>query len=225
MIPNERVLAPAAPLLEGAMLTRAKDFGGAAKAYRTAFDRAPGTATATRLVAALKRAGQPKQAIELLREWSEKNPDDAVVRSLYAAELQQTGEKESAAANYEALLEANASNVIALNNLAWLYHERGDDRALDFARRAYELRPERPEILDTYGWLLVRSGKLQQGLGLLREAAQAAPAHPEIVFHYASALAYAGDRSEAADQLQKLLAGSAEFEGRDRAEALLRRLR
>ena len=41
-----------------------------------------------------------------------------------------------------------------LNNLAWLYDQKGDtEKALGHARRAYELSPKRPEIADTLGWL------------------------------------------------------------------------
>ena len=85
--------------------------------------------------------------------------------------------------------------------------------------------PDRPEVSDTYGWLLVQSGKLQQGLGILREAAEAAPEHAEINYHYATALADAGRNDEAAARLEKLLAGSGDSPDRDRAARLLERLR
>ena len=39
---------------------------------------------------------------------------------------------------------------MALNNLAWLYFERGDNRAVDYARRAFEGASKRAEIMDTF---------------------------------------------------------------------------
>jgi Flp pilus assembly protein TadD len=36
-----------------------------------------------------------------------------------------------------------------LNNLAWLYDQKGNrEKALGYARRAYELSPKQPEIAD-----------------------------------------------------------------------------
>jgi Flp pilus assembly protein TadD len=74
-----------------------------------------------------------------------------------------------------------------LNNLAWLYDARGDARAVPLAKRAYDLLPERAEIADTYGWLLARFGKIEQGISLLDTAAKGAPKNGDIRYHQAAA--------------------------------------
>ena len=63
-----------------------------------------------------------------------------------------------------------------LNNLAWLYDQKGDtEKALSHARRAYELSPKRPEIADTLGWLLIRQGDTAAAMPLLEQALEGSP--------------------------------------------------
>ena len=63
---------------------------------------------------------------------------DAVARVTLASDQHQSGSKETAIHAYEKVLETQPGSVLALNNLAWLYYERDDPRALDLAKRAYE---------------------------------------------------------------------------------------
>jgi Flp pilus assembly protein TadD len=59
-------------------------------------------------------------------------------------------------------------------------------------------------IADTYGWLLVEQGQVGQGIEILRKAAAAPAATPEIRYHLAAALARDGQRDSARDMLQKI---------------------
>ena len=113
-----------------------------------------------------------------------------------------------------------------LNNLAYLYTEAGDPRAVETARRAMELAPENAQVLDTYGWALVRSGKAQEGSGELEKAAKADSSNqdPAIRYHLAVALAQTGDKSRAQDLLSSLLHSPATFPERADAEALQKKL-
>ena len=123
--------------------------------------------------------------------------------------------------HYQTVLETDPRNVVALNNLAWLYYQRGDERFLGLAKEAYDLMPQRPEVMDTYGWLLVESGQVERGLELINRAHEAAPANRDIGYHRAAALHRAGDRSRARRLLEDLLADGAAFSERDAAKALL----
>ncbi len=84
-----------------------------------------------------------------------------------------------------------------MNNLAWLYYLQKDARALATARQAYQASPRAPQIADTYGWLLVESGNVTDGLKSLHGALLASPGQPELVYHYAVALARSGDHAHA----------------------------
>ena len=70
-----------------------------------------------------------------------------------------------------------------LNNLAWSYYLEKDPRAEQIAKKAYELAPNSPAILDTYGWILVESGKVSEGISYLERAANLAEGNTEIQQH------------------------------------------
>jgi tetratricopeptide (TPR) repeat protein len=109
--------------------------------------------------------------------------------------------------------------------LAWIYSERGDARAIEFATRAYEAKPDDPSIADTLGWLHVRGGDAAAGLPMLQQAIRGYPNHPEIRYHLAVALADSGDRRQALDMLEALLMGNEEFANRADALDLVAKLR
>ena len=113
-----------------------------------------------------------------------------------------------------------------LNNLAWLYFEKGDARAKELAREAYAVAPEQAEILDTYGWILLeQGGDVAKALDLLAKAHAKYPTNAEIAYHLAQAQVKAGHPAQARSTLQGLLSGNPDFPQREEAEALLRRLK
>jgi predicted Zn-dependent protease len=109
-----------------------------------------------------------------------------------------------AATALERVLAQDARNVAALNNLAWAYQEAGDSRASDTARKLLALAPGEVASLDTAGWILVSSGKAQEGVAILRDALTRAPQAPGIRYHLAAGLARLGKDSEAAALLEGL---------------------
>ena len=90
---------------------------------------------------------------------------------------------------YRNAIARNAKNPASLNNLALLYQEAGDERALATAEQAFQLAPGHPIVLDTYGWLLVNNGQQEKGIGLLEQAAALAPSSKEIAEHLQQAKA------------------------------------
>lgn len=156
----------------------------------------------------------------MLDEWLTTNPDDAGVRMVKATADLEEGKTETAVANYEKVLESAPESIVALNNLAWLYSEQDDPRALDYAKRAHELAPARAEISDTYGWILFRAGKTEQALDLLQKAFAADAKNADIRFHLASALAATGDKQQALKHLDAILSDDSSFPSRDEATEL-----
>jgi Flp pilus assembly protein TadD len=121
------------------------------------------------------------------------------------------------------VLVKQPQNPVARNNLAWLYHLKGDDRARVLAQRAWLLAPS-PHIADTLGWILTSQGEAVAALPLLRQAARELPSEPAVQYHLAVALSEAGIQDEAITILRPLVAGSATFEQKDDATRLLERL-
>jgi tetratricopeptide (TPR) repeat protein len=91
----------------------------------------------------------------------------------------QGGDRETAMRMYRDVLRQDESQVIALNNLAWLLAEKDpkDPQALELARKAVAIAPNNPEYHDTLGVILMRlEGKLSDARDELRKAYDLTPA-------------------------------------------------
>ena len=88
----------------------------------------------------------------------------------------------------DSLAVTDGKSVIVLNNLANALLELGDGQeARDYATRAYRLAPDNPSIIDTYAWVVFRTGGDKANAGsLLRKAAEKAPSNQTIKDHLAA---------------------------------------
>lgn len=210
--------------LEGGVELERGRYQAAEQALAKAYQRAPSADVAVSLYKAHKSMNDVPKALEALERWLKHSPDDARVRLLLASQYQAGGQNEQAIEQYELVREAQPGNVVAWNNLAWLYLEQGDSRALQYAERAYGLEPQRPEVLDTFGWILLQQGQARAGLEKLRAAASKAPHLPSIQYHVAVALERIGDAAGARNELQRILGSQRPFSERAEAEQMLKRL-
>ncbi|QQO56353.1 MAG: PEP-CTERM system TPR-repeat protein PrsT [Thiohalocapsa sp. PB-PSB1] len=161
--------------------------------------------TVRQLAEAYADAGQPEQAISSLEQWVEQTPDDLLSQAHLGMLLHGQGKPDRALPIYERIYNSGQANLLVLNNLAWLLHERNDPRALEIARKAYELNPNRPEVADTFGWILFNNGDRNRGLSILQEAHLAYPTQTEIAYHTAVALDAMERSDEALEVLRRLL--------------------
>ncbi|MFU8816171.1 MAG: XrtA/PEP-CTERM system TPR-repeat protein PrsT [Pseudomonadales bacterium] len=137
-----------------------------------------------------------------LQTWLDDRPEDLGAQ-LLLADLLMRQDQERAIARYEALVETN--NPVALNNLAWLYMERKDPRALATARAAVAAAPDNPDILDTLGWILLQEGQKPEAVRLLRRSVQLNPNNPSVHYHLGVALRETGDVRGARDALTRAM--------------------
>jgi Flp pilus assembly protein TadD len=208
--------------LEGDVRVAQRRYADAAAAYDRAFALQPSAGLALRTYATARRAGQPN-ADAALRSWLERQPNDPDVNFALGSQALEGGDDAAAIARFERAVAANPQHGPSLNNLAWLYDQRGDDKALDFARRAHDVLPNDPAVADTLGWLHVRRGNTSEGLPLLERAAREAN-NPEIRYHYAVALAETGATADARAILDELVSSTSQFESREEARERLTRL-
>lgn len=131
------------------------------------------------------------------------------------------GKTDKAIETYEQVIRDEPDNVVALNNLAWLYGLDRNPRALVLAESALQEAPDNPGIQDTCGWLQVQNGNFEEGRQLLEKALRQLPDSPEIRYHYAVALYQTGERDKALGMLKDLLADDSEFTGRADAQQFL----
>ena len=198
-----------------------QQISNALAAYEKAYELDPSSQSLLRVYGVRRRAGG---GVDMLTEWLVEYPDDVAVHVAVAMDDFSAGRQSEAIARYETILEIAPDNIIALNNMAWIFDEKNDDRAADYARRAYEAAPGRPEVVDTYGWIMLRKGNHEQAVALLSKAMGGAPDNPDIRYHFASALVKAGDNLGALRELETILDGDAIFPSRVDAEALLQTL-
>jgi len=169
--------------------------------------------------------GDLKDAVATLEGWLIKNPQDAATRHVQLNWQVMAGNNDAAAQGYDALLKSNPKDVLALNNLAMMLRGKDNPRALELARKADELAPKSPAIMDTLALLLMDTGALPQARQLLESAVAAAPKAAVLQLHLAQVQAKSGDNAAARAALQRLLEAEANFPERAQAEALLASLK
>ena len=167
---------------------------------------------------------KPADAIKLLNNALEKTPKDLAIHFKLATIYQQQNDSTLAEIHYDAMLAEQSDNVLALNNLAILYAQKNDPRALDLAKRAYDKAPESPAILDTYGHMLLKQNQASESLKLLEKAAALAPKQNDIQLHLAEAYASNNNTSKAIAILEPLVNSDLEFSEKKTAISLLESL-
>jgi cellulose synthase operon protein C len=131
-------------------------------------------------------------------------PRDPVVAVAYAAYEDRQGRTDAAIRILDQVLVERPNHVGALNLAGYLRADASGDlaRAERDLSRARKLAPGDPAIMDSWGWLRFRQGKLDAAAKILRRAVALAPREPEILFHLGETLAAAGDRAGAREVLE-----------------------
>lgn len=182
------------------------------------------TQIAINLYRAYVGKNQPQTAMAELEKWLVAHPDDVIARNVLGSGYISAGLYDKAIGHYEVLHANNKNDALVLNNLAWLYFQKGHPKAAAMAAEAHKRAPQSPEIMDTYAWILVNTGEVAKGLELLKKASIMRPGSPEIRYHLAAALAKSGQKSEAKRELQDLLSLGVSFSEETQARALLDKL-
>ena len=202
----------------------ARRMAEAASLFSQAYTAVPTYAAALRTLQTRYGAHLP-EADAALVNWLGLHPGDSTARGTLAAYYGSTGNRAKAIETYEVAVQAGSITALQLNNLAWLYYENKDTRALPTARQALELSGRQADVLDTLGWILVQQSKLNEGLPYLEEAFRGNNRQPEIAYHLAYAQAHSGKPVPARALLASLLSTPTAFPSRKEAEALLASLK
>jgi putative PEP-CTERM system TPR-repeat lipoprotein len=233
-IQRQQPKSAAGLLIEGDLLAKQDKKGAAVILYERALALAPDTLVKIKLAHMLAADGKVAIAEQRLARWIGDAPGAPATVGLrmYLAQLSIAAEHyEQAGTQLEAVLAmegkpgAPSPAVLAeaLNNLAYVYQQKKDPRALPTAEKALVLAPGDPAVMDTAGWLLVEGGDMARGLPLLRKSAAMAPSSV-VSYHLAHGLFRAGDKPGARKVLEDLLAGDAHFPQADGARSLLKQL-
>jgi tetratricopeptide (TPR) repeat protein len=155
--------------------------------------------------AALAASGDEPGGRAVLAALYKVRPRDPVVAIAYAAYEDRQGRTVAALRLLDQVLRERPNHVAALNLAGYLRADTNGDlaRAERDLRRARKLAPGDPAILDSWGWLRFRQGKLDDAAKILGRAVALAPREPEILFHLGETLAATGDHAGARKVLEQ----------------------
>ena len=189
--------------------------------YRRVLEQAQSPRWAMELARAQVQAGDLGGAAANLDDWLERWPDQIALQLLLAETRFMQGDEAGAKQGFARVLDTQADNVAALNNLAWLLREEDPETARRHAERAHALAPNVAAIKDTLGMVLLQhSGEAQRAVTLFREASAASPGDRTMRYHLALGLAQVGELDEARSTLDTILEDGVEFGDRAAARAL-----
>ena len=158
---------------------------------------------------ALRRSGKPDAAIEVLESLAQTHGDLPLVHSSLGDALRQMERFEDAVAAYDAALarfDKEISGQWFIYYARGISHERLDmweNSEADF-RKALELNPEQPQVLNYLGYSLVeKQVKLDEALGMIERAVAARPDSGYIVDSLGWVLFRLGRYEEAVGHMER----------------------
>ncbi|HZM04410.1 MAG TPA: tetratricopeptide repeat protein [Candidatus Saccharimonadales bacterium] len=151
------------------------------------------------------------------------DPNDPVALDRIAAIEERSGKPDAAAQVYQDVLKQNPENWQAMLKLAGLYSTRLNDpaKALEFAKSAYKLAPDSPQVSLALGRAMYRSGDYPYALSLLQQASSQLAAQPGILYDLAWAYYSVGRVTQADKAMQDALASGAKWNHAEDARGFL----
>ncbi len=146
-----------------------------------------------------------------LEKWTADHPDDPVALARLAVIYQSAGMTDKAIAADEAILKTSPQNAGTLVNLARLTAPADAAKAYAYAKSAYQLNQNDPEVTHLTGRLAFLTGDYPFALTLLQLTAQSQPHDPEVLFDLGEALYSQGKVAEARTAMQNAVQTGASF--------------
>ncbi len=153
-IQKQRPKEPVGYQFEGDISVNQGKWELAAEAYRFGLTKAPAAELAAKLHATLGKQGKTTEQERLQVAWLKEHPGD-VIFPLYLGDTAVLRKDYAGAESlYRKVTQMQASNALALNNLAWVSGRLKKDGAIAYAERAVALVPDQPAFMDTLAMLL-----------------------------------------------------------------------
>jgi len=185
-----------APLYQllGQWSKRAGDTAAARKAFEGAKTADPHFMPADLSLAEMEiENGQDAAALHRLGEVVTADPKNVGALLLSARAQEAVGAHTAEVATYRMVLSVDQSNLIALNNLAYVLAADDPDEALKLAQQAAEKAPDSPNVQDTLGWIYYRKGLYSMAVRYLKTAVDKETT-PRRQFHLGMSYLKVGDQ-------------------------------
>jgi len=147
-------------------------------------------------------AGRSAEALAIYDEALEYKPASIEILLSRSALLEQLDRIDAALADLERAVQIAPDDALVLNAYGYILANRTQQsrNAWIHIRRALELAPHNPPILDSVGWTLFRMGRYEEARSYLEEA-YALLQDPELASHLAEIYWKLGDRTRARELL------------------------
>lgn len=173
-------------------------------------------------------AGRGSDAVEAARKAlalaSAEEPAQATNALIMLSSAQErAGDAKGAEATLRQVLEKDANNPTALNNLGYFLteHDTKLEEALAMIERAVRAEPRNPSFLDSLGWAYFKLGKLKEAERYLSDAARRNPTSATIQEHLGDLFQKLGQQEKAKASWRRALSLAAEAADSARIKAKL----
>jgi putative PEP-CTERM system TPR-repeat lipoprotein len=216
--------APSVYVVEALVHARRNDQDSALATLRTGIARTGSSYLAGKYFSHLLRLNRQDEADRFAQTWMKQHPGDAAFEYLISVSDIAKGDMRKAEERLRRVVVAYPDNILALNNLAWVVVRNGGKDAVAYARRAVDLGPDRPELLDTLAMALSAAGQHTAALDAQRVAVEIAPEAHALRLGLARIAIEAGNKALAREELDKLAKLGAQFPAQDEVRKLQARI-
>jgi len=214
LVGKVRGLLPGAALadfLEGEIYLADKKLDKALLVLKKGYKKKPNAKTLNIIVNLLMVQYSQLEAINFLKEVLKNSPNNFAVHFKLASIYDMQKNSSGAEKHYLAILAEKPNNALVLNNLAWIYYQTNNAKALGLAEKAYRQAPKSASIADTYGVILVKHGELELGIKILEKASKQNPVAGDIQYHLANAYFLKGNNKQAIEILESIVKSKQQF--------------
>lgn len=168
-------------------------FAEAMQPSMIAYEEKPNLRNLMMLLQSYESAGNADEAFAVLTQHAENFQDDSRVKMLLA-ERKIGRDTDAAMQEYQALIDSNENNFVALNNLAYLHLQRGNlEQAEELADKAVDLQPNNPATKDTLAQVFVAQKMFEKALTVYSDIISSSMQNEEIYLNYVETLLLAGN--------------------------------
>lgn len=159
------------------------------------------------LAGVLRLQGNYRRAIETLEKAAIVKPNDSRPTAMLSSLLEMNNQQQEAKALARKVLNQHPNNKAAMNNLAFLLAETGDDldQALKLAQQAVAGGTQQPYFEDTLGYIYLRKGKNDEAMQIFDQLVRSFPSEPVFAYHLGMTYFQMGERARAKAILTKTL--------------------
>jgi len=195
----------AAYQIEGDIFYGEKKWEKALVAYKKAYQFQSSDKLLQVVVSLMLQVSTIDDAVKFLNNELKNNNNNTSVNLHLARVFLQQKKIEQAKQYYEKVLAIQSGNVEALNDLALIYAEEGNVKAIVLAKKAYSLAIMSSVVADTYGYVLTKHGEYNEAIGVLRKAVELDGESVVIQLHLAEAYVLNNENQQAVKLLRRIL--------------------